>query len=372
MPQPMKDGLDRRAIARIAGAFERAEPGFDGAGFRRACGRGLDGLELKARVNHIATALRAHLPAHYPAALTVILRAAADWPPAAADDPFAVFAAWPMIDFVGLYGLDHPELSLAALMQLTPLFSAEFAIRPFLVRHSALTLATLAGWTGDPDADVRRLVSEGTRPRLPWGLRLKAFQADPRPTLALIETLKDDPAESVRRSVANHLNDVAKDHPDTVVAVCERWQTGASDQRRWIIRHATRSLIKAGHPGTLALLGFDGAPRVKVEALRLDPQTLAVGDTLALSFRVVSTATRPQRLVVDYIVHHRGANGALRPKVFKLKTLELAAGVNLALTKRHSFKPITTRRYYPGSQALEVVINGRSLARQTFQLSSGG
>ena len=372
MPQPLKDGLDRRAIARIAAAFERAEPRFDGAGFRRACGRGLGGLALKARVVHIAAGLRAHLPADYPAALAVILRAAQDWPPAAADAVLPEFAAWPMTDFVGLYGLGHPAASLAALKRLTPLFSAEFAIRPFLIANPAPTLATLAGWTDDPDAHVRRLVSEGTRPRLPWGRRLKAFQADPRPTLALIEALSDDRSEYVRRSVANHLNDVAKDHPDTVVAVCKRWQKRAPPERRWIIRHATRTLVKAGHPGALALLGYDAAPRVKLDRLRLTPRTLAVGDALAISFRLVSAAPRPQRLVVDYVVHHRGANGALRPKVFKLKTLELAPRATVALTKRHAFKPITTRRYYAGTQALELMINGRSLAKRTFRLTDRG
>ena len=372
MPQPLKDGLDRRAVARIAGAFERAEPRFDATAFCRACGRGLGGLALKARVVHIAAALRTHLPADYPAALAVILRAARDWPPAADDAVFPEFAAWPMTDFVGLYGLDHPVASLAALKRLTPLFTAEFAIRPFLVAHTDLTLATLGGWTDNPDEHVRRLISEGTRPRLPWGVRLKAFQADPRPMLALIEGLRDDPSEYVRRSVANHLNDIAKDHPDTVVSVCRRWQKGAAAEHRWIIRHATRTLVKAGHPGALALLGYDTAPRVKVERLRLAPGTLAIGGALAITFRVVSTAPRPQRLVVDYIVHHRGASGALRPKVFKLRTLDLTPHATVALTKRHAFKPITTRRYYAGTQAVELMINGRSLAKRTFRLTDAG
>ena len=366
--QPLKEGLNRAVIARIGAAFSNANPQFDETRFVTACCRGLDRLDLKARVLRIAEVLRARLPPDYLAALDRILRAAEAWPARDPADPLSGFAAWPMTDFVGLYGLDHPEPALDALRRLTPLFTAEFAIRPFLIEHTDLTLKRLDAWTGDSDERVRRLVSEGTRPRLPWGVRLKRFQEDPAPALALLEKLKDDPDDTVRRSVANHLNDVSKDHPDLALRVCARWREGAGEGRDWIVHHAVRGLVKQGHPGALKLLGAGERPDVEVKGFRLAPTALEVGETLAFDFTLVSTAKRPQKLVIDYAVHHRKADGTTRPKVFKLKTLELGPGEKLHLEKRHSFRPVTTRRYHAGGHVLELVINGRGVARKRFRL----
>ncbi len=366
--RPLKEGLNPTAIARIGAAFAAADPQFDETRFVRACCRGLDRLDLKARVLRIAEVLCTRLPPDYPAALGCILRAAEAWPARDPADPTSGFAAWPMTDFVGLYGLDHPEESLDALRRLTPLFTAEFAIRPFLIAHTEITLMRLEDWTGDPDERVRRLVSEGTRPRLPWGVRLKRFQEDPAPTLALLEKLKDDPAAYVRRSVANHLNDVSKDHPDLALRVCARWRRGGGEGRDWIVRHAIRGLVKQGHPGALNLLGVSDRPEVEVTAFRIAPKSLKVGDSLAFGFDLASTSKRPQKLVVDYAVHHRKADGKTRPKVFKLKTLELGPRASLRLEKRHSFRPVTTRRYHAGEHVLELLINGRGVARKRFRL----
>ncbi len=366
--QPLKEGLNRAVVARIGATFADADPQFDAARFVAACCRGLERLDLKARVLRIAEVLRERLPPDYPAALDRILHAAAAWPARDPADPLSGFAAWPMTDFVGLYGLAHPEESLDALRRLTPLFTAEFAIRPFLIEHVDLTLERLDAWTGDPDDRVRRLVSEGTRPRLPWGVRLKRFQEDPAPTLALLEKLKDDPADTVRRSVANHLNDVSKDHPELMLQVCARWQRGAGEGRDWIVRHATRGLVKQGHPGALKLLGVGDRPEVAVTAFRVAPKSIRVGESLAFGFALASTSKRPQKLVIDYAVHHRKADGSARPKVFKLKTLELAPGESLRLEKRHSFRPVTTRRYHAGAHLLELLINGRGIARKRFRL----
>ena len=364
----MKDGLNRAVIERIAATFSRVSPDFASNGFlRRACD-GLDGLELKDRVIRVAESLDAVLPRPFPKALAVILKAAEVWPERDPDDALGGFAAWPIIDFVGLYGVDHPDESLPALRRLTPLFSAEFAIRPFLIEHTDATLAHLDRWIADPDEHVRRLVSEGTRPLLPWGQRLRAFQADPSLAMGFLERLKDDPSEYVRRSVANHLNDISKDHPDVTLEVCERWSRDAGPERCWIVRHALRTLLKQGEPRALTLLGYDNGAEVAADGFSLSPKSISMGDSLTFSLTLTSTGAAPQDLLIDYAIHHRKANGGTTPKVFRLKTLDIAPGATVRLKKSHPFKPITTRRYYSGTHEVEVIVNGRSVAREAFEL----
>ena len=249
------------------------------------------------------------------------------------------------------------------------MFTAEFAIRPFLVAHTDLALDHLARWVEDPDPHVRRLVSEGTRPRLPWGGNLRAFQADPAPGLRLLERLKDDPSEYVCRSVANHLNDIAKDHPAIALTVCERWSRDAGPERRWIVRHGLRALMKQGDRRALGLLGYDDKARVTAGALTVTPGSVVLGGAIDFSLDLVSTGAGTQKLLVDYAIHHRKANGATTPKVFRLKTLDLAPGATVRLAKRHPLKPITTRRYHPGTHEVEVILNGRAVARAAFELA---
>jgi 3-methyladenine DNA glycosylase AlkC len=281
----------------------------------------------------------------------------------------AGWVVWPLGEFVARRGLDHPQRALAALHAMTQRFSAEFAIRPFIERHPALVFDTLHRWTRDPSPHVRRLVSEGSRPRLPWGLQLRQLVADPSPTLPLLEALQDDPSEYVRRSVANHLNDIAKDHPGRVADWLEQHLPGAGRERRALLRHASRSLIKRGDPRVLALWGV-GAPLRGDAHLALSPATLQLGDTLALSVTLTSRARRPQPLLIDYAVHHVKADGRCSPKVFKGWTLELAAGETRALQKRHAIRPITTRRYFSGTHRVELQVNGRVMAEARFDLQA--
>ncbi|MGD8347419.1 MAG: hypothetical protein PVI83_09230, partial [Lysobacterales bacterium] len=251
----MKHGLGRPAIERIAAALSAVVPGFDAKAFTSQALDGLDALELKGRVRHVMAAMHDVLPKEFRQAADCLEKVGQSWMEGDPDDPLRGFAAWPVIDYVGEYGLEEPERALETLRRLTPLFSAEFAIRGFIIRYPELAYARLEAWTEDADEHVRRLVSEGARPRLPWGQRLQEAVKDPSRGLALLERLKDDPSEYVRRSVANHLNDVSKDHPDHVVAVCRDWLQGAGPERRRLVRHATRTLVKQGHPEVFGLLG---------------------------------------------------------------------------------------------------------------------
>lgn len=215
---------------------------------------------------------------------------------------------------------------------------------------------------------MRRLVSEGSRPRLPWGLRLPALVADPSPTLPWLQALQDDPSAYVRRSVANHLNDIAKDHPALLADWLATHLPSASAERRALLKHASRGLVKAGDAAVLAAWGLGAAYRGQV-ALAVSPTALALGDTLTLTLDLASTARQSQRLAIDYAVHHVKAGGHTTPKVFKGWVIDLAPGEARTLVKRHALKLITTRRYHPGAHAVDLRINGQVLAEAGFQLS---
>ncbi|MCA9581883.1 MAG: DNA alkylation repair protein [Myxococcales bacterium] len=363
----LKHGLGKDAIRRIGRNIQRVEPAFPERAFFRNAIRGLETMELKARVHHVAGTLRKYLPQDVPAAMAVLVKAGENWDPGE-KSATGGFAAWPVIEWVGEYGIDHFDMAMESLRKLTGLFTAEFAIRGFIEKYPTRSMRLLKKWTHDSDDHVRRLVSEGTRPRLPWGRRLRAFQEDPRPVLGLLELLKDDPAEYVRRSVANNLNDIAKDHPETVLETCRRWAKGASDERMWVIKRATRTMVKEGHPGALAILGFHPEARISVQSLSLRPSTLTVGQDLQMSFGLRSRSTRPQALVIDFAIHHVKASGARSRKVFKLKTLILNPGEGLTITKTHKVRKISTRTYYPGLHGFEILINGRSRAEAEFRL----
>jgi 3-methyladenine DNA glycosylase AlkC len=374
--EPFKNLLNPALIRAAGTALARHAPAFERRRFERIAGRDLDTLEMKARAMQIADALEATLPADFDAACAAIEAALA--PPIPGDGEtkarldgaggLAGWIVWPLGEFVARRGLDEPERALLALHALTQRLTAEFAIRPLIVHHPRLVFATLQRWTQDPSPHVRRLCSEGSRPRLPWGLRLQALVADPTPTLPILVALQDDPSAYVRRSVANHLNDIAKDHPQVVVDWVRRHRTDATPARRALLSHASRTLIKQGHAGMLALwdagAAFAGACR-----LSLSPRRIAMGDSVELELTLRSSSHQPQPLLIDYAVHHVKADGSTRAKVFKGWKVVLAPGEVRTLTRRHSFKPVTTRRYHPGRHAIDISINGRVAARSAVRLS---
>ncbi len=364
----MKDGLDRTAVARLRDALCAGDPAFDGPAFERRALRGLTKLELKERVTHLIGAIAAGLPPDFSQALPIVLAAGESFPAGDPNDSLSGFAAWPLIDWVAEYGLDHFDTSLAGLRQLTPLFSAEFAVRPFLLADPDRALAVLAGWLADDSQHVRRLVSEGTRPRLPWGVQLPMFRNDPAPVLVLLQKLQDDPEEYVRRSVANNLNDIAKDHPAVVVDTAEQWWTNGSTERRALVRHGLRTLVKQGNAGALGVLGFTTNPQVEV-SLDLSARSIQIGDSLELALVLQSVGKTTQKLVIDYVVHHQRANGKTTTKVFKWRNADLPAGGEIRLQKKHSFIPRSVRRLYPGTHRVEVSVGGRVLAGEDFELA---
>ncbi len=362
----LKDFIDERLVKQIAARIVAIHPGFDGAGFLAAVMAELDALELKARNILIADKLRQFLPADYPTALGVLLAILDE---ARGFEPIskAGLRLMAIPCFIERHGLAQAQASLDAMPLVTRVSSCEFAIRPFIAQEPKLTMARLQQWAHDGDEDLRRLASEGSRPRLPWGAQLRDLIADPSPTLALLEHLKDDPSLYVRRSVANHLNDIGKDHPGLLLARMEAWANGAGTERRWLINHALRTLVKRGEPRALAILGY-GAPAVELINFWLGPERLQFGSELEFGLSVRSTSAEPQKLMIDFLIHFVKANGSTAPKVFKLKKLSLPGGASADISKRFAIRPISTRKHYPGWHRLEVQINGIVLGSAEFEL----
>jgi len=260
--------LDREAVDCLAHNIALVHSRFNGDGFRRTAMEGLAPLAILDRGHHVARALRQHLPPLYAEAIDILVQSLTPVLSRTDGLGLAVFFYLPHVFFVANYGLDAEgngghdpfEVSMQAQYEITRRFSAEFSIRRYLIRWPDRTLARLMEWTRDPDPHVRRLCTEGSRPRLPWAMRIPAFVKDPRPTFPILERLKDDPDNYVRRSVANHVGDIAKDHPQLAFELCERWAKDASEERKWLIRHAVRHPAKKGVKEALRLRELAKAP----------------------------------------------------------------------------------------------------------------
>jgi 3-methyladenine DNA glycosylase AlkC len=364
MAAALKDFFDAARVRSIGARYERIA-GFPLRRFVAEASRGLDDLELLDRARHIARALRKALPEDDGAAIEAVIAALGPPLPRTEGNGMAPFAYLPDVMLVAEHGMAHVELSLRALYELTRRFTSEWGIRPFLARHPDATWAKLQTWARDPDMHVRRLVSEGTRPRLPWTPRVPSLLADPRRGLALLERLKDDPEEYVRRSVANHLNDVAKDAPELVLETCERWAEKAPPDRMRLIRHALRSLVKRGDARALSLVGAAEVHEIEVVRTTITPKRPAIGDRVAVSI-TLRNAGATAHVVVDLVVHFVKARGDASPKVFKGRALDVAAGEEVTVAKTISLAQHTTRTHYAGRHLVEVVVNGQRIKAGAF------
>jgi 3-methyladenine DNA glycosylase AlkC len=373
MPEPFKNLLSSVVISSIAKNLAKTGAGFDVAGFIAMAEENIDTLELKQRSTQITASLATFLPDDFEKSAKIMLASLAPEDENAlshvngSDRGISGWAVMPMADYVGLYGQGNFDLSMTLLKEMTKRSSSEFGIRFFLLKQPERTLSRLKEWTRDTNVHVRRLISEGTRPRLPWSMRLPAFIEDPTPLLSLLESLKDDKEEYVRRSVANNLNDIAKDHPVLIEKIAKQWIIGASKDRNKLVRHACRTLIKQGHQGTLKALGYN-PPCMELDKLSIMTPRVFFGDALMFELSLTSTCKFAQPLIIDYAVHHRKANGSTTAKVFKWKTITLAPFATLAAKKKHGIKKITTRTYYPGTHSLEIKINGISCGIKNFEL----
>jgi len=322
----------------------------------------LDELELKQRISRTAQVCREHLPENYKKALRILYR----YSERLSVDSFSEIF---LPEFVARYGQDNYELSMQALKDFTRHSSSELAVRVFLVNDFKQTLKIMRDWSVDENYHVRRLASEGSRPRLPWATRVPALIENPRHAAPILKALKTDKEKYVQKSVANHLNDISKDHPEWMLNLIEKWNYNNSNDRvAWVIKHASRGLIKSGNPRALLLFGVSSDVKIELKKFKLTAKKITLGEYLTFSFILKSTSKQSQKLIVDYKVYFVKNDGNSKPKVFKLRELIISAGELVEINKKHLFKNFTTRKHYAGKHFLEIVINGKASGKKPFEL----
>lgn len=367
----LKDHLfNKKKVEYLAQQIHSVYPTFPKQVFIRDVVHKFPQLELKERIRWIQENLFIHLPKEFNKAVTIILRSLPPpCDPSKKDNDFGDFIFAPYNLYVAVHGCNRTNLhtSLNALKEITQRFSAEDAIRPFLNTYQKETLATLKKWTKDPHYHVRRLVSEGTRPKLPWAEKISV---DHNKAIPFLDKLYTDETRFVTRSVANHMNDISKIDPALCIKTLERWkQEHAQDKKelQFIIKHSLRTLIKKGDPQAMKLLGFSPSPKITVSPLHITKKSVAIGESLEFSFTV--TAKKSESLVIDYIVHFKTKNNKLSPKVYKLKQIALTSGDKITVEKKHLFKKnMSTRSFYPGEHKIQIQINGQIVGNKAFFL----
>lgn len=367
MAEPLKNIFSRPLVEGFAQTMQTVWPPFDRAAFAASVfAAGWEHRELKQRMRRIAECLGGVLPNDYPQALQIVVRATEHL--IAHHGEKLTFEYCFLPDFVEVFGQEYPDASIPALETITRWSSAEFAVRPFLLRYPGRMYPQMLAWSRHASPMVRRLSSEGFRPRLPWGMGVPALKRDPAPVLPVLENLKNDPAETVRRSVANCLNDISKDHPDLALDIARRWH-GRHPDTDWVVRHALRGLLKKGRAEALAQFGFDrDVAGIVVENLEA-PATVPLGGELVFSFLVKNTSDAPQQIRLEYGIDYRTGSGKVSPKVFKIKESVLGPGQAETIQKRQRFTDFTTRKHYAGEHRLRVLVNGKEMAGKGFEVS---
>lgn len=349
MAEKLKDVLfSRQKVEYFSKILKEEYPGFHSDEFVDCvCDTNWPGLELKQKMRHTTLCLQRFMPGHFIDAVEILK---------AVVPKVSGFEALVLPDYVEVYGLDMPEVSLPALGILTKCGSSEFAIRPFLNRYFKKTMEYMLQWSHDEDFRVRRFASEGCRPRLPWGSGVPELKKDPSLILPILETLKNDQELFVRKSVANNLNDISKDHPELVLALCEQWK-GKSPRTDWIIKHGCRTLLKKGNTRAMHLFEFTNHGIIRVDRLSFSNLQPSVGETIHVEFELVLETGKKQKIRMEYIIHFIKSSGKTGVKVFQIKETEWSAGI-YPVTFKHSFSDLSTRKHYPGEHVIEIVVNG--------------
>lgn len=311
--------------------------------------------ELKSKMRHISTSLEKYLPKEYESAIHILIRIA----------PYIKgFEGMVLPDYVEVYGLDYWELSLNALKEFTKYSSSEFAIRPFLLNDSEKVMKYMLELADSKNEHLCRFASEGCRPRLPWAMALPQLKKNPSPIIPILEKLKNHESEYVRRSVANNLNDISKDNPEIVLNLCEHW-IGKSAKTDWVVKHACRTLLKAGDKRALILFGYEDPSNVLLTNITFDKKKVKIGDYLRFLFSMKVKTKQDVKLRLEYAIDYLKSNGSHSRKVFKITENSYKPGVH-DFSKRHSFAEMTTRKHYVGQHHLSIIVNGENKITKEF------
>ncbi|MCL2762144.1 MAG: hypothetical protein FWD36_02910 [Treponema sp.] len=330
--------------------------------------------EFKQRCWHITTVLKDFLPADYKAAIAKILelldhiKDRHDYSEVN-DEAFtlALEYGWILDNFVEQYGIDDYETSIKAIEKITQFTSCEFSVRPFIIKYPKKMMKQMLVWSKYKHWGVRRLSSEGCRPRLPWSMALPNLKEDPTPIIPILENLKDDISRFVRLSVANNLNDIAKDNPETVINLVKKWQ-GKSENIDWIIKHGCRTLLKQGNAEAMELFGFDGAKNITIKDFKIVTPKVKIGEALEFGFKLMNNSAKAVKIRLEYGLYYQKANKTLSKKVCRISEKEYAKNSTTHITRKHSFKVVTTRVLHTGLHQVSVIINGKEFEKYDFEL----
>ncbi|MEZ4777358.1 MAG: DNA alkylation repair protein [Bacteroidia bacterium] len=361
MPEPLKNLYNDKFFRSIVNDFLSVYPNFDAEGFMARIYDDLwEKRELKDRLRHITVSLHTTLQLPYRKALEILM-------PVAAKQRYAFeYLFFP--DFVALYGMEDWDASLPALAFFTRYSSSEFAIRPFIIARPEKTMKQMLEWSAHENEHIRRLSSEGCRPRLPWAVALPDFKKDPAPILPILENLKADESLYVRKSVANNLNDISKDHPMLVLETAENWH-GKHAHTDWILKRACRTMLKNGESRALRLFGFGNPLAVRAQNLKLEPDTVNMGEEIHFSFEVVHDSPQPEKLRIEFAIWFVRANGSLSRKIFQITENFFDGGMPVSFSKKYTFRDMTTRTHYSGTHKLAIIINGEEKIAAQFDVN---
>ncbi|MFN8320861.1 MAG: DNA alkylation repair protein [Saprospiraceae bacterium] len=355
----LKDMFDKQWVNRLAAAIQLHYPEFNKAAFSKNTVNGFAPLELNDRMRHTATTLHQYLPGPYTKNIEILKKVVLDLPKGYTNLVFP--------DYVSQHGLSDFDTSMDALHYFTRFGSSEFAIRHFLKRDFKKTLSVMKKWAGDENEHVRRLASEGSRPRLPWSFQLPAVIEKPSHTLPVLQALVFDDSPYVNKSVANHLNDFSKDHPDLVIQFVKQ-NFGKKTATDKLLKHACRTLLKSGHSEVLAIFGTASSHDLQLNNFEVHTPTVSMGNLLSFTFTVINTGKKILDVRLEFALYFLLLNGSHYRKVFKISERKLTPSTDMVIQKSFSFRPITTRQYRPGLHRVGIIVNGVELACADFQL----
>jgi 3-methyladenine DNA glycosylase AlkC len=366
MAELLKNLFNEKLIHDFSAILSKTANNFDEESFKKAVlNPTWKTLELKERMRHITHAMHVHIEGSFENQSTVILNSIIEMECNGRKEMSIEFMFLP--DFIEVYGIDHLETSIKSMEKITQFTSCEFAVRPFILKYPTQMIDQMKTWSKHSHAMVRRLSTEGCRPRLPWAMALPFLKKDPTPILSILEHLKKDVSETVRRSVANNLNDISKDNPDIALQLARQWK-GKSAEIDWLVKHACRTLLKEGVTEIMQLFGFGEVDKIKIQHFKVNTPKVRIGDALAFSFQVINTAKTALKLRLEYGLYYQKANGTLAKKVFKISEKMYSENSTTEISRKQSFKIITTRKFHLGAHQVSIIINGQEFPSLNFEL----
>jgi len=353
--EAFKNRFDLAMIKRFALEIKRVDKSFNEANFVRKAKKNLKNLEMKERTRQIARVMDEVFQKSYVENLKILEKT-----------NLSHFDSFPIFQYIEDFGIEFFDESLESMGNLTNRLSAEFAIRPYLIKDKKKVFKYLKKWAKSKDVHKRRLASEGIRPNLPWGMKVQSIHDDLKFNLQILSQLKDDPEVYVQKSVANHLNDFSHLNPKLLIDILKEWKKNETVQRSWIIRHASRNLFKKGNHGALKLHGYDPKVKLDLNHFKLSQKKIREGDSIEVAFQLENKKNKEEKVLIDYIIYYLKSNGSYSQKVFRLKDTKILKNENLNLKKKISFKKVTTRKHYSGKHFIEIQVNSQRLVKKPF------